>query len=122
MTAPEKDDGMNELSYGQPSQQAVDDLGQALASQPAGSVATQELAQLILVGMQRDIESQIDWRLQQQKPGRRDVSQNEIGLILGSIGIGVPLTAIGGVFGGLPGILAVWIGLTLINLAWASRR
>src|SRR5579885_419222 len=63
---------MNEVAYGQPSQQAASDSNAALASQLGGSsVATQELAQLILLGMQRDIESQIDWRLQQQGGAQR---------------------------------------------------
>jgi hypothetical protein len=112
---------VNELSYGQQTQQPVGDPGQPLAAYPADNVAAQEMAQLILTGMQRDIESQIDWRLQ-HKTGRREVSGNELGLILGTIGIGVPLTAIAGAMAGLAGIAVVWIGLLLINAAWAARR
>lgn len=112
---------MSELSYGQQTQQPVGSLDQPLGAYPVDSTA-QEMAQLILTGMQRDIESQIDWRLQQQKPGRREVSGNELGLILGTIGIGVPLTAIAGAMANLAGIAVVWIALILINVAWASRR
>ena len=39
--------------------------------------------------------------------------------MLGSLGIGVPLTLFAGVFGGLPGIVVVWVGLVLINVAWS---
>ena len=115
---------MNEVSYGQQPHPLTDDPARALsASQVTGGAATQELAQLILMGMQRDIESQIDWRVQQQGvTGRKTVSAQETGLILGSIGIGVPLTAIAGAAAGLPGIIMVWLGLILINMAWALRR
>lgn len=113
---------MNELSYGQPAQQPMGEFGPQPASYPAVAAEAQELAQLILTGMQRDIETQIDWRLQQQKSSRKDVAGNELGLILGSIGIGVPLTAIAGAMAGLAGIVVIWVGLVLINAAWASRR
>jgi hypothetical protein len=84
--------------------------------------SSQELAQKILMGMQHDIEAQIDWRLQQRQGKSRSVDQNEIGVILGSVGIGVPLTAIAGAAAGLPAIIVIWVSLVLINLAWARRR
>lgn len=89
---------------------------------PAGADAIQQLAQQILLGMQRDIEAQIDWKLQRHTPGGARVGSLEVGLILGSIGIGVPLTAIAGAAAGLPGLAIVWIALVLINVAWAARR
>ena len=94
------------------------------AQPPAGTDpgATQQLAQQILLGMQRDIEAQIDWRLQQASPRGPRLGTLEVGLILGSIGIGVPLTAIAGAAAGLPGLAIVWVAIVLINVAWAARR
>jgi sulfite exporter TauE/SafE len=81
------------------------------------------MAQMILMGMQRDIETQIDWRLQQQATTRRrTISNEEIGVILGSLGIAIPLTAIAAASSGFAGILVVWLGLVLVNLAWSQRR
>lgn len=93
-----------------------------LAQLPADAEATQQLAQQILLGMQRDIEAQIDWKLQHSTAGVGRVGTLEVGLILSSIGIGVPLTAIAGAAAGLPGLLVVWLGLVLINVAWSARR
>jgi hypothetical protein len=85
--------------------------------------ATERLAQLILMGMQQDIETQIDWRLQQRGvANKRVISNEEIGVILGSVGIAIPLTAIAAASAGFWGILVVWIGLVLINVAWSQRR
>ena len=41
---------------------------------------------------------------------------------LGSIGLGVPLTAIAAASAGLAGILVIWIALALINVVWTQRR
>jgi hypothetical protein len=114
---------MNEVSYGGQSSMSDREGGALLrGEQGAGTASSQELAQQILMGMQRDIEAQIDWRLQQKQGKHRSIDQNEIGVILGSAGIGVPLTAIAGASTGFPGILVIWISLVLINLAWARRR
>jgi hypothetical protein len=115
---------MNEFSY--PTPQAVDTehAGSLPADQPVGYLqSSDEIAQRILVGMQQGIDAQIDWRLRAAgKPDRAKISGEELSLILGSIGIGVPLTAISGALAGLPAIIVVWIGLVIINVAWAARR
>jgi hypothetical protein len=43
--------------------------------------STQELAQLIAMEMQRDIDARIDWSLQQRQPAHRGITSNELGLI-----------------------------------------
>lgn len=115
---------MDEIPYGGVGTQGTTRNPGTLPAAPpttdAGS--TQELAQLILMGMQHDIDARIDWRLQGQQPRKQGVTGHELGLILGSIGMGIPLTAIAGAAAGLPGIIIVWIGLILINVAWAARR
>jgi hypothetical protein len=86
-------------------------------------LSTEDLSQRILMGMQRDIEAQIDWRLRQNAPSKpRTIEPNEIGVILGTIGIGVPLTAIAAASAGIAGIVVIWLALVLINIAWSLRR
>lgn len=115
---------MNSLPYGAAgSGTADDDLGAPGVPSPLMSPgATHELAQLIAMEMQRDIDARIDWSLQQRQPAHRSITGMELGLILGSIGIAVPLTAIAAAAAGLPGIVIVWLGLVLINVGWATRR
>ncbi|HVA93011.1 MAG TPA: hypothetical protein VNL71_24590 [Chloroflexota bacterium] len=110
--------------YGYPPQAGLtEELNQSRTPQVGGYARTDdEIAQRILVGMQQGIDAQIDWRLRGGKTDRSKVSGEELGLILGSLGLGVPLTALAGAFAGLPAIAVVWVGLVLINLAWAARR
>jgi hypothetical protein len=39
-----------------------------------------------------------------------------------SIGCGIPLTAIAGGITGIPGILIVWVGIVLVNMAYALQQ
>ena len=127
---------MNDVSYESPRPDAVRDLSQALASQqaqqPAGAPATEELARDFLARVQRDIDEQVDRRLQQQlvhwqganrsdSLSPRDRAHHAKGVMLGSLGIGVPLTIGAGIFGGIWGIVIVWVGLIIINVAWARH-
>jgi hypothetical protein len=100
-----------------------DEPGASTAATPyVGAGSNHELAGLIAMELQRDIDARIDWSLQQRQPARHSINGMELGLILGSVGIAVPLTAIAGSAAGLPGILIVWLGLVLINVAWSIRR
>jgi hypothetical protein len=113
---------VNEYGYPPPSG-VTEELGRSQTPQVAGFGRSEdEIAQRILVGMQQGIDAQIDWRLRGGKVDRAKISGEELGLILGSLGLGVPLTALAGAFAGLPAIAVIWIGLVLINLAWAVRR
>ena len=124
---------MNDMSYEPPRPDAVRDLSQALAAQQAaGAPPTEDLARGFLARVQRDIDEQVDLRVQQQlatwkpaNPGtwlsQRDRAQQAKEVMLGSLGIGVPLTIGAGIFGGIWGIVVVWAGLIIINVAWARR-
>lgn len=113
---------MNEGSYGSRNPGFEEGAAPRTPAPPTGcSLATQELSQQILVGMQSSIEAQVDWRLQQRAAKSGSGSAKNVGLILGSLGIGIPLMGIAGAFGGLPGIIAVCIMLISVNAAWASH-
>ena len=113
---------MNEGSFGSRNPGYDEDSGPRTPAPLTGcSIATQELSQQILVGMQSGIEAQVDWRLQQRAAKSGGGSAKNVGLILGSLGIGIPLMGIAGAFGGLPGIIAVCIMLISVNAVWAGR-
>ena len=122
---------MNEVSYeGMRRPEAVRDLSQALTAQHvADPAATEELARNFLARVQRDVDEQVDLRVQQQlatwqgaKGPSKKQREHATELMLGSLGIGVPLTLFAGIFGGIWGIVVVWIGLVIINVAWARRH
>lgn len=113
---------MNEYGYPPPAGPAEESSRSQVPLVGGYGRTEDEIAQRILVGMQQGIDAQIDWRLRGGKPDRAKISGEELGLILGSLGLGVPLTALAGAFAGLPAIAVIWIGLVLINIAWAMRR
>ena len=117
---------MNEVSYDAPRPEAVRDLGGTIAAQQTASpAATEVLAKDFLARVQRDIDEQVDLRVQQmagQNRKSRPLSSEELGLALGSLGIGIPLSAIAGGIGHLPGLVLAWGGLIIINVAWSQRR
>jgi hypothetical protein len=41
-----------------------------------------------------------------------------IGVAIGSIALGIPVTAVAGNAAGLAGVIAVWIGIGFVNLAY----
>ena len=124
---------MNDVSNQAPHLAAVRDLSEALAAQQAaGPSSADALAQSFLARVQRDIDEQVDLRVQQQLAtwktanprtwlSQRDRAQQAKEVMLGSLGIGVPLTLFAGIFGGIWGIVIVWVGLVIINVAWARR-
>ncbi len=115
---------MSEYSVVEP-QPADESGGSMRAAYPQATiegVSAHDLAQQILVGMQSSIEAQVDWRLKQQAAGRRvGIAGNEIPVILGSIGIGVPLVAIAVSSAGLAGLVVVCVMLIAVNAVWARR-
>jgi hypothetical protein len=56
--------------------------------------------------------------------GAKAAQERALGMALGSLGIGVPLTAIAGGITGLPGIVTAWAGIAVVNVAyaWGQRR
>lgn len=120
---------MNEISYGEPRPEAVRDLSQTLtAQQAAGPASTEALAQNFLARVQRDIDEQVDLRVQQQlanwkPPSPSRSAQKDMEFMLGSLGISIPLTAIAAfIGGGIWGVAVVWAGIIIINLVWAQRH
>lgn len=81
------------------------------------------------------IERAIDARVAERTggrdvQGRRDAKAREaagnrqMALGIVSLGTGIPITAIAGSFGDLPGVIAAWTGIAVVNVAhaWQNRR
>lgn len=47
---------------------------------------------------------------------------SQLALAIVSVTMAIPLTAIAVSFAGLPGMLAVWVGIVLVNFAMAMQR
>jgi hypothetical protein len=119
---------MNDVSSDMPRPDAARDLSALLAQQAATPAQTDELARNFLARVQRDIDEQVDLRVQQQlgvytrsTKGGNKISDQELGLVLGSLGISIPIVAAAGFFGGLPGIIVYLVALAIINVAWSRR-
>jgi len=132
---------VNRVSYDEPEPSAGS--GQAQGQAWAGQQAQGEaLAQGFLARVQRDIDEQVDLRVQQQLAARSVMPSappalpagqqsrstgpkgrgEDIAIALGSLILGIPLSAIAGRAADLTGIIVVWVGLVIINLAWSQRR
>jgi hypothetical protein len=62
--------------------------------------------------------------LERRRPAKRDRSRDDKTLALGivSLAVAIPLTAIGVTQAGLVGLVVVWLGIVLVNLAYSQRR
>ncbi len=79
------------------------------------------LIERFLEQLDRSIEARIEAHLAdhpQPEPAAQPAFTKEmVGGLAATMGIGIPITAIAGGIGGLPGIMAVWLCIALIWLA-----
>ena len=71
------------------------------------------------------VEREIDRRAQEVAARRRPMPSSPhkmTPLVLGSLGIAIPLMGIAGGTAGFPGVLAVCIAIVLVNFFWATQR
>jgi len=68
--------------------------------------------------------AKIDQRLEVRRPRRPAEAHDRRGISLAgfSLILGIPITAIAGSQAGLAGIVVVWIGIVVVNLAHAARQ
>jgi hypothetical protein len=64
----------------------------------------------------------VDDRLAERAEGAGGDSRDASDLVIWSLGLGIPLTGAAGGTAGLAGIVAVWIGIVLVNFAFVLSR
>ncbi len=73
------------------------------------------------------IDRQVEERVQAEVAARARAEKEQgfdKDFVYSTMGIGIPLTAVAGVFADLPGIIVAWAGIVGVNLAaaWGSHR
>jgi hypothetical protein len=103
-----------------------DDLAATLAArQELGAEFEPALVESLAERLEGAIEARVEARLAQRPPppaalAAQAMSPNmRLGLALGSLGIAIPCTAIAAAITGLPGLIVVWSGVVLVNVAAA---
>ena len=99
------------------------ELGQELeavihARQEVGPELEPQLVERFVDRLEAEIDRRVDQRLAQQRRPPRSGSITP--MVLGSLGIAIPLMGVAGGTAGAAGIIAVCIALVLINLFWAT--
>lgn len=83
-----------------------------------------EVIDSFLDRVETSLDARIDQRLTiQSRRGRGRTSSRANNLtarIAASLGLGIPLTAISGGIGEVPGIIAVWIGIVVLNIYYTE--
>ncbi len=82
------------------------------------------LVESFLERLDKDIDERLNARAASSPGARRPSADASLPIALGSLGLGVPLSAIAGVNGGLGGLLVAWTGIVAVNAAhaWGRRR
>ncbi len=108
----------------------ADELRAALATRKElGSEFESEVVDSFVERVSETIDARVDARVEARlaEGGERHEQNGNLPpthMALASMGIAIPLTGAAGYTAGIPGVLAVWVGIVLINMAAAvsSRR
>ena len=98
-----------------------EDVASALgARRELGRDLEPEVVDAFLDRVERGIDARIDQRLAERAPAPRPRRSgggrsDRLALAIVSLGTGIPITAIAGEAGGLPGILVAWAGIVGVN-------
>ncbi len=114
--------------------QATLPVGARRSSAPGGNQQAESLAQDILALVQSEIDTQVEWRVQQAverlraeglgSPAQQVVDTQHGGrspaMSIPTMIFSIPIIAIAGGIGGLPGLVLALLALVVINLTWAT--
>lgn len=111
----------------QPPVVARDDVRAAVATRrELGERMEDEIIDDFLERIDRTLEGRIEQRVAQRLGRTRAAAEqrarNFTGRIAASLGIGIPLTAIAGGIGEVPGIVAVWAGIVALNVYYSETE
>jgi uncharacterized membrane protein YtjA (UPF0391 family) len=88
------------------------------AREEVGPALEPQLVERFVDRLESEIDRRVDQRLAQQ---RRPVRSGSVTpMVLGSLGIAIPLMGVAGGTAGAAGIIAVCIAIVLVNLFWAT--
>ncbi|MGW5265298.1 hypothetical protein ACWEQG_30365 [Microbispora sp. NPDC004025] len=69
------------------------------------------------------VRNEVAAQLRQQPPGSQPKQKDgAVGVAIGSLALGIPLTGIAGAAGHLPGMVLAWGGIIAVNVAYALGR
>ena len=90
------------------------------ARQEVGAELEPQLVQGFVDRIESEIDRRVDQKLKtrERRPARHGAVTP---MVLGSLGISIPLMAIAGGTAGLGGIIVVCLAIVLVNLLWATR-
>ncbi|MGH3074071.1 MAG: hypothetical protein ACRDQC_04060 [Gaiellales bacterium] len=79
-----------------------------------------EIVEAFLDSVGKAIDARVDERVAEHDDDDDDVdfAPGAIGVAIGSIALGIPVTAVAGSNGGVPGIVVAWIGIVLVNIIY----
>jgi DNA-directed RNA polymerase subunit RPC12/RpoP len=103
-----------------------DELAAALAARrELGERLEPQVVEAFLDRIERAIDARVDARLDERlrpaRPGGREGEDGALPVAICSIVIGVPLTLLGALVGGLPVMIGVGATVALVNAAYAAR-
>jgi hypothetical protein len=81
----------------------------------------QELIDAFMERVSAEIDARVDQRLEEQDVDY-DPAPGQIGVAIGSIALGIPVTAVAGSTAELPGVVVAWIGIIAVNVLYARSR
>ncbi|MQA84426.1 MAG: hypothetical protein GEV03_07350 [Streptosporangiales bacterium] len=109
-----------------PAEVPRDEVAAALAARrELGPDFEPEVIDSLVDRIDRVIDARVQARLAESFEDSKKKTADDDGAIwlaLGSLGLGIPITAISGGTGGVWGIIAVWSGIAVVNLAYAIGR
>ena len=82
----------------------------------------QELIDAFMERVSAEIDARVDQRLAEQEDDDDYPVPGQIGVAIGSIALGIPVTAVAGSTAELPGVVVAWIGIVLVNVLFARSR
>jgi hypothetical protein len=94
------------------------------AEQDLGAEFEGEMVDSLVARIERALAARIEAKIARARiSGRRPgAGVNPLGLLAITMALGIPLTAVAGGIGGLPGIIAVWAALVTLTIYFDRRR
>jgi hypothetical protein len=77
-----------------------------------------EIVDAFLERVGKAIDARVDERVAQHEEDDGGYDAGAIGVAIGSIALGIPITAVAGDEAGLAGVLVAWIGIVLVNIGY----